>query len=201
MEMLYEFSFTSFGLRELMTGACDCCVGVAVGVTGVLVAVGVTGVFVGVGVFVLPGTGVLVAVGLGVLVGVLVAVAVGVPGPVVLVGLGVEVTVGELVGVFVAPPGVLVEVGGVLVAVGVLVVAPDCVGVGVAEGKPPVALSAARPGRYACGVSLLRSKVCRAPAFPSWATLNAAMTSRTPIPRGIPIRRLKCFTVFLRGFV
>jgi hypothetical protein len=110
MEILYDLSFTSFGLRELMTGDTVCCVGVAVGVTGVLV---------GVGVFVLPGTGVLVAVGLGVLVGVFVAVAVGVPGPAVFVGLGVWVTVGVLVGVFVAPPGVLVGTGGELVTVGV----------------------------------------------------------------------------------
>lgn len=87
----------SFGLIAYSTGPVDTgvLVGVAVGVTGVLVAVGVTGVFVGVGVLVLPGTGVLVAVGLDVAVGVfvgtavLVAVAVGVPGPGVFVGLGV----------------------------------------------------------------------------------------------------------------
>lgn len=132
----------SFGLIAYSIGTVDTGVFVAVGlgVTGVFVG---TAVFVGVGVLVLPGIGVLVAVGLEVLVavavatGVLVGVAVGVPGPGVFVGLEVEVTVGELVAVFVAPP--------VWVGLDVLVAVKPAGGVlvGVAVGKPPIALSAA----------------------------------------------------------
>lgn len=166
-----------------MTGPCDCGVGVAVGGTGVLVAVGVTGVLVGVGVLVLPGGGVLVAVGVFVCVGVGVLVL---PGGGVLVLVAVGAMVGVLVGVAVGPPGVRVG-SGVFVAV-------PGTGVLVGAVAPPVALSAASCGKTACGVSVLRSKGCCAPAFSSLATLNAAMTSRIPIPRGIPIRRLKWFT-------